>query len=517
MNFALLYVRVSSKEQEKEGWSLDAQEKLGIEYASRHNLKIVKTWKVQESAWSNRKIRTAFIQMIEYAKKHKEVKNIIFDITDRMTRNDYDKMKIIDLIHDFDKTIHFSRSNKTYNKHSGSDDMFMLDIEVAVAKKTSNDISRKSKMGMIEKAEQGFYPSTAPYGYRNNKATRLIELEPQSAPFIRNAFEQMSTGNYSISMLSDWLFAHGFKSKSGKKIYKSALDKVLKNPIYYGTAFRWKGKLYPATHEPIISKQLFDGVQNVLAGKSKTYKSRKDFAFANLLHCGECGCKVLGEEKKKRYTYYHCSFSKGRHNGTGYIPENRLTEMFEDGIIKVTLSEEKANWLKEAFQERHQNTYQNVQNRLLRLQTEYNQAKTRLSKLYDMKLDGGISDEMFKSKENEYQTGLITLKSQMDSVEKINPNFYEDATKILELSKSLHSQYLKADHYEKANLLKLIASNYTLNDVSVCPTYRRPFSYIAEWPSRTLKLPQVDEFCNWLLHQSTDFQPEFEVTLLNSS
>ena len=84
---SLLYVRVSSKEQEKEGWSLDAQEKLGIEYASRHNLKIVKTWKVQESAWSNKKARTAFIQMIEYAKKHNEVKNIIFDITDRMTRN----------------------------------------------------------------------------------------------------------------------------------------------------------------------------------------------------------------------------------------------------------------------------------------------------------------------------------------------------------------------------------------------------------------------------------------------
>jgi len=476
---------------------LDAQEKLGIEYALRNNLKIVKTWRVQESAWSNKKARTAFIQMIEYAKKHTEVKNIIFDITDRMTRNDFDKMKIIDLIQEFDKTIHFSRSNKIYNKQSGSDDMFMLDIEVAVAKKTSNDISRKSQMGMMEKAEQEFYPSTAPYGYRNNKATRLIEIKPESTPFILNAFEQMATGNYSINMLRDWLFANGFKSKTGKKICKSALVKVLTNPIYCGD-FRWKGKIYSGSHEPIISKQLFDAVQNVLARKSKTYKSRKDFAFANLLFCGDCGCKVLGEEKKKRYVYYHCSFSKGRHNGIGYVPENRLAEMFEDSVIKVTLSEEKADWLKEAFKERHKNTFQTAQNRLLRLQTEYNQTNTRLSKLYDLKLDGGIPEEIFKTKEAEYQTALINLKHQLATIEKANPNFLEDASKILELSKSLYSLYVKANYQEKAHLLKLIASNYQLNDVSICPIYRKPFSFIAEGLLCPRKLPSHPQNPNFL-------------------
>ena len=233
--------------------------------------------------------------MIDYAKKHNEVKHIIFDITDRMTRNDFDKMKIIDLIQNFDKTIHFSRSNKIYDKNSGSDDMFMLDIEVAVAKKMSNDISRKSQMGMMEKAEQGFYPSTAPFGYRNNKATRLIEIDPESVPFV-HAFEQMATGSYSLSMLCDWLFTHGFKSKSGQKIYKSALDKVLKNPIYYG-AFRWKGKLYFGNHDPIISKQLFDEVQNVFIRKSKPHKSRKGL-LCQPSSLRECSCRVLGEERK---------------------------------------------------------------------------------------------------------------------------------------------------------------------------------------------------------------------------
>jgi len=79
--------------------------------------------------------------MVEYAKKHSEILHIIFDVTDRMTRNDFDKIKIIDLIKLHGKTIHFSRSNKAIDKNSGSEDVFMLDIEVAVAKKMSNDMT----------------------------------------------------------------------------------------------------------------------------------------------------------------------------------------------------------------------------------------------------------------------------------------------------------------------------------------------------------------------------------------
>ena len=71
MNLALLYVRVSSKEQEKEGFSLDAQEKLGNDYASRKGLKIAKIYKVSESAW--REERTVFNQMIDYANRHPEI------------------------------------------------------------------------------------------------------------------------------------------------------------------------------------------------------------------------------------------------------------------------------------------------------------------------------------------------------------------------------------------------------------------------------------------------------------
>jgi len=75
---------------------------------------------------------------------------------------------------------------------------------------------------------------------------------------------------------------------------------------------------------------------------------------------------------------------------------------------------------------------------------------------------------------------LIEIKAQIDSTKALNPNYYEDGCKTLELSNRLYSLYVKANYEDKAKILKAVASNYTLIDVSLCPTYRKPFDIIAK-------------------------------------
>ncbi len=389
MKNALLYIRVSSKEQEKEGYSLDAQEKLGREYAKRHNLEIVRMWKVAESAW--KQDRAQFNQMIEHSKRHPEIEHIIFDITDRMTRNDFDKMKIITLIREFGKTIHFSRTNKIISVDFDADDEFLLDIDVAVAKKWSNDISRKAKMGMLEKAEQGQYPSASPIGYLNNIQTHTIEVDLERAPFIKMAFLEMATGNYSLSSLSDQLYKAGLRSKNGLTIIKPTLGKILNNPFYYGS-FLFKGVLYSGIHEPIITKQLFDKVQSILSGKGHSFQTnQKGFAFNNLIRCGECGCKVLGEMKKGKYVYYHCTFSKGRHMGKNtYVKEGRMAMLFEDSVRRVTIPSDKVEWIKKALAESKNDQGRTQEQKLSSLLAQKTKLETRISRLYDLRIDDAI-------------------------------------------------------------------------------------------------------------------------------
>lgn len=496
MEKAFLYVRVSSKEQEKEGYSLDAQEKLGLDYAFRKNLEIVRIWKVSESAWHEE--RTAFNQLIEYAKRHNETRHIIFDITDRMTRNDFDKLKIYNLIKEYNKTIHFSRTNKIFNRDSGSEDEFMFDIEVAVAKKMSNDISRKTKMGMLEKAAQGLYPSNAPLGYKNNPVTGLIEEDAKISLYIKEAFSFMATGSYSLSMLANKLCNDGLRGRTNNRIGESTFHHLLKNPFYHGV-FKWKGKFYQGSHTPLITKDLFVKVQNVLTGNFHPYSNKRAFSFNNLMVCGFCGCKVLGEEKQKKsrngtkkYIYYHCTFSKGRqnHNGNGYVREEKLVEMFEEPIKKITLDNEIAEWLIEGLREYKKNNLELQENRYNVLKDQHDKIKNRLSKLYDSKFDGELNEDIFRAKEREYKNQLTEIESQMDGRQVIERDFYEFGYKTFELSKMLYSQYVRANYEDKAKMLKFVASNYTLNDVSLFPTYRKPFDMLAEGLSHTSWLPR---------------------------
>src|ERR1039458_3335986 len=101
------------------------------------------------------------------------------------------------------------------------------------------------------------------------------------------------------------------------------------------------------------------------------------------------------------------------------------------------------------------------------LQTQHSRVKDRLNRLYDDKYDGGVAEEVFISKELEYKTLLLDLASQIAEAQKINPNFYEDGVKTLELTNLLYPQYVRANHEEKAIVLKKLASNYALFDVTI--------------------------------------------------
>ncbi len=135
------------------------------------------------------------------------------------------------------------------------------------------------------------------------------------------------------------------------------------------------------------------------------------------------------------------------------------------------------------------------------LNKELAKVSQRLSRLYDARLDGEITDaEAFKAKEAEYKAGLAEIKAQIRTLEHTNPAFYEDASKILELSKQLFPLFIRSNLDQKAKILKLLASNYILNDLSIVPIYRKPFDAIAKGPSHLNLAPRegLEPPTNWL-------------------
>ena len=152
--------------------------------------------------------------------------------------------------------------------------------------------------------------------------------------------------------------------------------------------------------------------------------------------------------------------------------------------------------MEDALKESDKSSRRLSENRLNSLQNDLARVNQRLSRLYDAKFDGdSIDDEVFKIKENEYKASVVEIKAQIRTLGDGNPNFYQDACRTLELSKRLFPLFLEANYEEKASILKLLASNYSLvkaSDVSILPTYRKPFDIVAEGPSRLNWLPGRD-------------------------
>ncbi len=317
---AILYARVSSKEQERKGYSIPAQCKLLRSYTRRHDYQVGCEFIDVETAKQSG--RTHFTEMIRFLEEQPQVRILLCEKTDRLYRNLKDYVTIGEL----DLTLIFVKEGSALNKRSRSHEKFIHSIKVLMAKNYIDNLSEETRKGMQEKAEEGEFPAYAPRGYLHDKTNKTIGLGPLHASIIRQMF-QYATGKYSIRRLEVQAARQGLTTHKGCRVSRSSVAQILKNPFYTGD-FLWNGKLYPGKHPPLIDKALFDRAQAVAVQRNGTRATHR-FPYIGLLRCAACGCGITAEIKKDRYLYYHCTFDKGSCGGL-YVREEELERQFED-------------------------------------------------------------------------------------------------------------------------------------------------------------------------------------------
>lgn len=476
---AVLYARVSSREQE-EGFSIAAQLKLIKEYAVKNKLKIIKEFIDVETA--KQAGRSNFNSMIDFLRDNPEVKNILCEKTDRLYRNfkDYLTIENLDLI------IHLVKENEVLSKDSKSHQKFIHGIKILMAKNYVDNLSEEAKKGMLQKAHEGYYPSYAPLGYLNiekelnGRKIKIINIDPSKSQMIKKIFKLYSTGEYSLQKISHFSNGEGLRSRKGNKLHKSAIYKMLKNPIYYGD-FKWNNKIYKGKHTAIISKELFDKVQKTFFSKyNKSQKIQKhNFAFTGLLTCAKCGCAITAEIQKNKYVYYHCTSYKGK-CGNKFIREESLTEKLGELVKKIRIEPKIIDWLKEALLMSHKDEQEYHSSQIKSLQKQYNKLQLRLDRIYIDKIDEVVTTEFYQEKTNEWKDEQSNILINIDKHKEANTNYFEQGIRILELAQKAYSAYLEQDNTGKRKLLNILLSNCTLNDGKRW----KPLSYI----SKTLRL-----------------------------
>jgi site-specific DNA recombinase len=469
---AVAYARVSSREQEREGYSIPAQRKLLAEYARTRGFQIEREFIDVESAKNPG--RKEFGQMLRLLEGDDTCRIVLVEKTDRLYRNRTDALAFEALIEKRGVEIHLVKEARVIGKNSRCQDKFMHDIHVAVAKHYVENLKEEVKKGMREKAEQGFYPGRAPIGYRNNPLTRAIDIDPERAPIVKRIFEMYASGNYSLTTLRKAVL-----SELGVRINRAYLETILKSRFYLGY-FVWQSVEYKGVHPPIVSADLFAAAQSVFTRRHKPKYRKHNFAFAGLLTCAHDDCTVTAEMQKQKYVYYRCSNGRGKCS-LPYMREQDLSDRLGNVLKDIYVPEAVARAIVDSLQADGNRAEAARQQRTAEVEQRLATLRTRMDHMYEDKLDGKIDEEFWGRKMNEWREQERALESQLSG---LNSRATGDSVltvqRIFELANRAHFLYLTRNTTDRAELLKSVLLNCSTDGASLWPTYRRPFDLIFE-------------------------------------
>mgnify|MGYP003945130099 CR=1 FL=1 len=336
MNSAYLYVRVSTDEQKRKGFSLIEQEDRLLKHCEMNQIKVMGIFREDYSAKDFN--RPEWKNLIKTIKKNKnrQPKNIFFIKWDRFSRSIEYAYQMIGILRSLnaqamaiDQPIDFEVPES----------IVMLAVYLSIPEAENNRRGLNTSDGMRRARKMGRWPSKAPIGYVNQVSSdgkKIIVPKHPEADLIRWSFEEYSKGKSTISDV------RRMANIKGLKCARNNFWKVLHNQFYCGIVYVPANKIeeeefVEGIHEPLISERLFKKVQSLLerprVKKIFRQKLKPVFPLRGFLICPFCGRRLTGSTSTGRhakYRYYHCSVSKCK----GRFRADILEKEYEDHLKK---------------------------------------------------------------------------------------------------------------------------------------------------------------------------------------
>jgi len=464
---AILFCRVSSKEQEETGYSLPSQEKLLTDYSMSKDFKIDKIFSLSESAGGHKQ-RKVFLEMLAYLNKSK-IKILVVEKTDRLTRNMRDAVAVNSWIDgDEERQVHFVKENFILHKNSRSNDKFIWGIKVTTAQYYLDNLSEEVKKGQKEKLIQGWLPTTPPYGYKTigDKGHKIHILDEKMAPLIKEMFNLYATGEYSLQKLTLKMREMGLRSSQGGKVHRSRIHALLTNPFYIGKNV-WLGKQTPGQQEHLIDDDVFEKVGMILTRKSAPYYTKHEYLFKSLFKCVNCGGLITWEEHKG-FVYGHCNHRRDGCSACKWTKEEKVEEQIVDELATFKIDNPKLmKWLSKALKETNKMESDLYLNSISELEKNREISKKRLDAIYVDKIDGKISQNYYNQLFDGFSKELETIDKNISKLTKITNSEQTKKTDLYDLAQQGREKYLEGKPEKRRELIRMVFKNLKLNGSNV--------------------------------------------------
>ncbi len=444
-----IYTRKSTDDKDRQVRSISDQLAELKSLALKEQLEVVDVFVEKQTA----KIpgRPVFNEMLERMEKG-EATGILAWHPDRLARNSVDGGKIIYLV---DTGVISEMKFPTFWFDPTPQGKFMLSIAFSQSKYYVDNLSENIKRGKRNKVKDGIWPQMSPLGYVNKN--RKIVPDENIAPLIKKTFEAYSSGSFTLRELRDKFNGLGLKRKSGKELAVSNYQKLLKNPIYTGLML-YNGEIFEGKHEPIITKKLFDSVQEVMMRKSQPKgKGLKPFLYRGFFRCGECGCFIT-TETQKGHNYLRCTKRKNPCSQK-YAREEIITSEIQKEIKKVSLPDDWASWM---LVENEKDKLVEAQSSTLfadNTKAEISLLDSKIEKLMNAYLENILSLEEYRDVKSALVNQKQLLKEKLSAFEQKANNRFELAEKFLKYNVELANEGINE---EKLHLFKKVGSNFII-------------------------------------------------------
>ncbi|MCF7815722.1 MAG: recombinase family protein [Candidatus Pacebacteria bacterium] len=462
-----IYTRKSTDDKDRQVRSIADQLSELKELALKEQLEVVDVFVEKQTA----KIpgRPVFNEMM-LRMEAGEASGILAWHPDRLARNSVDGGKIIYLV---DTGVISEMKFPTFWFDPTPQGKFMLSIAFSQSKYYVDNLSENIKRGKRNKVKDGIWPQMSPLGYINEGGK--IVVDENIAPLIKKTFETYSSGSFTLRQLRDKFNELGLKRKSGKELAVSNYQKLLKNPIYTGL-MRYNGEIFEGKHEPIITKKLFDSVQEVMIRKSKPHsKGLKPFLYRGFFRCGECGCFIT-TETQKGHNYLRCTKRKNPCTQK-YVREELITSQIQEEIKKVSLPLDWTEWM---IAENAKDRQSEVQSSTLfadSTKAEISLLDSKIEKLMSAYLESALSLEEYREAKNKLVNQNQLLKEKLSAFEQKANNRFELTEKFLKYNMELAND---RTNEENTHLFKKVGSNFQIKDRTVLFEPRGAWRILAE-------------------------------------
>lgn len=327
---AVIYARYSSHGQTEQ--SIEGQLHDNHAWAQQNNVMVIGEY-IDRAITGTKDARPDFQRMIEDAAK-KQFELVIVWKLDRFARNRYDSAIYKARLKKYGIRVVSVKENIT----DAPEGIILEGLLESMAEYYSANLSQNVKRGLRESADKGnFCGGLIPYGYK--LVDKKLVPDEKTAPVIRYVFEQYAKGVPKKEII-DELNRRGVRNRAGKPLTYTSFQHAMHQTTYIGE-HTYKGKVLEGCATPIVTREVFDKVQEILATHANapaTAKARIPYLLQGKIYCGSCGAPMFGESGKSHtgaiHSYYACYTRKRRHECS---KKNERREKLETYIIRQTM------------------------------------------------------------------------------------------------------------------------------------------------------------------------------------